>query len=582
MKPPFLAGPGSENGSSLLPVLVIVGVSVLLYTAAATWTAHTVSMNNRHNVYNSTVAAAEAATEQALAHLASDFLNQSFKPANLDRYRSQVPALDWATGYRFTDGAGGLGKNWVESSAGIQVTNLDSQFKGLYGLAYSCRIKSAASPLNTPYNITAAVQQDLQLAAVPVFQFAIFYQMNLEINPGPAMQITGKVHSNATLYSAPGTALEYMDAVTAVGRIINDRDPNDPQYGSTKVTPVFDNGKLEQVSALNLPICTNNDPALVRQILEVPPAGEVYSSVQAQQRLYNRVDLVVTTTASKVTVRTGGWAGFNTIPPNVGTGTNPPTQYSFIRTNASFYDQREGKNTLVTDIDVGALAQWITNAVPTLDESALVSLGHELNSIYVDDQRADSSQLTAVRVVNGHQLPPQGLTVATRLPLYVLGNYNAASGNLGTTNTSASRPAALLGDAITVLSPAWSDANANSSSSTLSQRSASDTTVNAAFLGGIVPTGNYNGVTHYSGGVENFPRFLEDWSNKTFTYNGSMVVMFPSHYATNFWVNPGTYYNAPIRHWAFDTNFKDYSRLPPASPQVLKIVRGQWRVVAAR
>ena len=124
------------------------------------------------------------------------------------------------------------------------------------------------------------------------------------------------------------------------------------------------------------------------------------------------------------------------------------------------------------------------------------------------------------------------------------------------------------------------DTNSNKS---LGSRPAQDTTVNAAFLGGIVQTTNSAGVGHYSGGVENFPRFLEDWSGKTITYNGSMVVMFPSQSATNFWVSPSlaNYYTAPTRKWAFDSNFLDYRKLPPVTPQVRKVIRGQWTVIAA-
>ena len=64
------------------------------------------------------------------------------------------------------------------------------------------------------------------------------------------------------------------------------------------------------------------------------------------------------------------------------------------------------------------------------------------------------------------------------------------------------------------------------------------------------------------------------------TYNGSMVVMFASRQATNFWIGPGTYYNAPTRKWGFDKNFLDASKLPPGTPQVRKLQRGQWSVAA--
>ena len=72
----------------------------------------------------------------------------------------------------------------------------------------------------------------------------------------------------------------------------------------------------------------------------------------------------------------------------------------------------------------------------------------------------------------------------------------------------------------------------------------------------------------YSGGVENFIRLLENWNSFTLTYNGSIVVMFPSQYATNKWQQTGVYYTAPRRNWAFDVNFTDPNQLPPLTPVV--------------
>ena len=145
--------------------------------------------------------------------------------------------------------------------------------------------------------------------------------------------------------------------------------------------------------------------------------------------------------------------------------------------------------------------------------------------------------------------------------------------HLGTTNTSLTRPAALVGDSINILSAAWSDA---SSSLPLASRTAADTTVNAALLGGIVPSSG----SFYSGGVENFPRFLENWSGRKLAYNGSMVVMFFSHLATAPWGGSDVY-SPPNRQWTFDLNFMDVTRLPPGTPEVRALVRAQWTTLRA-
>ena len=159
------------------------------------------------------------------------------------------------------------------------------------------------------------------------------------------------------------------------------------------------------------------------------------------------------------------------------------------------------------------------------------------------------------------------------------GNYNTTDGSgsssVGVNTTTYTKPAALIGDAITVLSGAWTDAN---STAALNSRNAADTTVNAAFLAGVVETVSGS----YSGGVENFPRFLENWSGRSLYYNGSMVVMYPSRYARGNWGGTGdTYgiYNPPARRWAFDVNFRDVTKLPPATPAARKLVRNTWKMI---
>ena len=206
--------------------------------------------------------------------------------------------------------------------------------------------------------------------------------------------------------------------------------------------------------------------------------------------------------------------------------------------------------------------------------------------IHVDDKRTvstSSGNEPGVVVHNGALLPPSGLTVVTPEPLYVRGHYNvrddpAVSMNLGNHDTSHTKPAALMGDAITILSQNWPLGTVAYGSGAFSSRVAVATTINAAILAGIVETSP----GQYSGGVENFPRFLEDWNNVNFTYNGSMVVMFPSQIATGLWQGTGDsigIYNPPIRDWAFDENFRDPTKLPPGTPSVRVLIRGAWAMV---
>ena len=566
----------SSTGYALVMVMIFLGISLVILAGALKWTATTSLVTQRHNQYTSTVAAAEAATEAVIARMTRDFQYQGVN-TNLSAYSLLTPGAfvtnGWADHYEFSDGQGNSNRTFVTSTGPSAVTNLNSEFAGLYGLVSPYRVVSNAREKNTPYEIVAGVKQDFQLALIPIFQFAIFYTIDLEINPGPAMIVTGKVHGNSDLYVAPVNGLQFNDSVTAVGNIYTHRNPEDPQAAfSTQVPPVYLAQHKPHVSALTLPIGTNNTPDQVRRILEVPPFNEDPRSPMGKQRYFNKSDLIVQVTDSGVGVETGQWNGFASVPRDSTNG------YSFVRTNLSFFDTRENKWTLGTEIDVGALKSWMGSAGSSLNGLGVTKMGHPLNSVYVDDERSRPGRITVVRVTNGRTLPPAGLTVSTRLPLYVLGHFNAPNTTPGLTDTSATLPSSLVGDAITVLSSNWSDASSNKS---LGQRTAGNTSVNAAFLSGIVKSAASGGQKYYSGGVENFPRFVEDWSGKTLTYNGSMVVMFESQFGKAFWQEPGNYYNAPVRKWAFDLNFMDPRKLPPGTPMIEKLVRGQWNVVAA-
>lgn len=197
-----------------------------------------------------------------------------------------------------------------------------------------------------------------------------------------------------------------------------------------------------------------------------------------------------------------------------------------------------------------------------------------------------------VRLINGTTIPgkydadtPQdtlGFAFASENGVYVKGNYNATGVSyIGTPtpatsflpqNTASHVPASIAGDAITVLSNAWNDANSFSSPYSMSGRDASDTTVRFAMLAGdaissLNATPNQGGGNpRMNGGVHNFKRFLENWGSNYLNYSGSLINMFNSHNNNGAFKCCVKVYSPPNRNWVFDTTFLDPNRLPPATP----------------
>lgn len=567
-----------QRGQALLLVMAFAVISMIILAGALNWTSTNARLTSRNNEYWKAAAAAEAASEKLLSRIIHDFRNgdESDVVNNLSNYRSAIPTIGeyagWE-GWTFTDPATGTNGVYVvrDTVGARQYVELNSQYAGLIGLASTYSIIANARPASAPGRnpVSAGVRQQFQLATIPIFQFAIFYGVPMEIHPGQAFNVTGRVHSNDAIYYSSGAGLHFRSHVTSVGELINGVMPGDPN-SSRGNNFTFHGEADEKTSHLSLPIGTNNTPEAVRQILEPPPFGESHTSAMGKERYYNRAEMIITVENGGITVTSGRQDNFAT--------TVPEEEWQlFIDTSNAFKDWREEKTVLPVDIDVAALGNW--SGTNSNIKSSLGGL--EVSAIYVDDKRTTAaSELPAVRVRNGRELPARGLTVSTSRPLYVQGHFNQPdNAHLGTTNTTATKPASFAADAVTVLSENWDDGDSWGGS--LGSRVAHNTTVNAAFLAGIVPTAEPNETKRYSGGVENYPRFLEKWSGKSFRYNGSMVVLFHSEHATGGWKYGGSIYEAPARDWAFDLNFMDPTKLPPGTPMLTALVRGQWDMVGA-
>jgi hypothetical protein len=391
-------------------------------------------------------------------------------------------------------------------------------------------------------------------------------------------------------------AVTSCSTVTAPGRGgVNLWTLTDPTTWAT----TFNAGYTTNVSSITLAMTMTN----THSIIEIPPAGESPLSVQGQSRLFNQAQFVLivtngaTSTNPPTVLLTLQTSYSGSVPGNdpakinasivnaspIMLNTNSVIPVPFLSLTNTFVDQRQLSTTqFVTQIDVGQLATWFTtNTVAT----GKFTSGAYPTILYVADRRnIGSPRQAVVRLVNASRLPYNaglGFSVATQNPLYVLGNYNIttsiagtnlASG-LGSTTNGASVPAALLSDALTILSPSWLDSQ---SSGSYSSRNASSMTLNAAIVTGNIPSTGTSAST-FSGGVHNLTRFLENWTGDTLTLNTSIMCLFSSQMATNQFQMPGAYYTPPTRNWGFDTTYYSPNKQPPGVPCALVPIRFNWQ-----
>lgn len=568
----------SKRANVLLMVLVMVGVSLTLVAAIFGYGSTNAKQNQRAADYYAATAAAEAATEKLVAQITSDYRNYGDGWINLhmSQYITNVPnpseSAQW-TNYDFVNIAGDPGKVDLQYYNVPGFAPINGQYGPLKAWVDRYRVIANARLKSSRDSVVGSVFQDIELDRIPIFQYAVFFNTILEFTPLPAMDVTGPVHCNTNIYFNPYGTLTLWNDVTAAGSIVMGPNPIGP-FGNLGGPTTFKAKHDQGVSTLNLPIGTNNSPAAVHQVLELPASGENPGSSVGQQRFYNKADLLIMCSNTTITVKAGPASGITNI-----IGTND--YGSWLSTNKSFYSMRELKTVRPIQIDVSKLVLWnASNSVLRPNLAARPNGIADIRIIYIYDGRTFTAvNESGVRLINGDTLPPKGLTVATPAPIYIQGHYNCPAANRGTTNTVGTLPASVCGDAVTVLSTAWNDTNSVGSTA-LSTRIAANTTVNTAILTGIVATTGSSD----SGGVENFPRFLEDWTGKTLWYSGSMVCMFYSQVATGLWNgigDPPGIYNPPTRVWGLDANFSDENKLPPGTPAITVLVRSRWRTPAA-
>jgi hypothetical protein len=201
----------------------------------------------------------------------------------------------------------------------------------------------------------------------------------------------------------------------------------------------------------------------------------------------------------------------------------------------------------------------------------------------------------ALKLVNGAaaggstlttMLSGLGLTVASENPVYVQGNYNVSTaGTFGSALTD-HRPAAVIADAVTLLSSNWNDIRSFLDPQDPSGRPAVTTWYRLAIASG--KTLAFARPTAFScyqdfgtdGGAHNFLRYIEDWGGDTVNYRGGLISFFTSRQAVGTYKCCTNVYYAPgSRAYSFDTEFLQLNLLPPKPPTFRDVNTLTFRMV---
>ena len=449
-------------------------------------------------------------------------------------------------------------------------------FQNLTASVFDYDLRSVA--VNTDGATEAQLDLALEARLIPLFQFMVFFDKDLELTPGPSMTFNGPIHTNGFLYVDPFNTLDITGDVTVAGNFYRGRKHTGSCRSGTATV-------LDPVTPRSLPTCSSPRTLIgqsdvtawngaisldVDQVTVPPPSAlDPMAGSQYWDRADLRVVLDLTGTPS-VTIRNGDNSVDAARTGSLVACANSP------RHTATFYSEREGTSVDMLDVDVDALldcahTQNLLEFGRPLDDTSEGGLVLYLGVLGPNQAGLNNY---GVRLSDGDELAadaalapdPVGVTFVTNQAIFTHGDFNSVN----------KRPAALLADSFNVLSEGWSPANwpptDHAVGTALSSRGAATTTVNAAVLAGTDTTGGADGLPgqdsgSYSGGVHNMPRHHEDWTGVTFNYMGSLVSLNEPLHVDGALVVGYPQYSPPNRNYAFDTDFNDPAKLPPMTPR---------------
>jgi len=480
------------------------------------------------------------------------------------------------------------------------------------------------------------LKERIRILETPLVQYFMFYGQtgggaDLELFPGPEMNMWGRIHSNGDIYigsSGDGRGgfsrinlRNYDDQgnlsphlMSASGKITTQFKYSGQSFDNTvfvktsnegttfspteALPPTIDkSNESEQESRFNDYVLVN-EPKFVTPSISLIERGGFYEK-RAKNPKTNKIDSIIITgtgglgsgnievsvsrpTLTNVTdlIKTGRTTSGNSIPG---------LPFPIIQeTRNAFEDCREDDRSVdTTDIDINALQRWY---VAYLASQGL-SLGG--NGILVYTSRSPDSSFTnhngnlqairLVRIDRFHSIPEllDETTLVTDNPLYVQGDFNSIN----------TKGVALVSDAFNILSndfvnhyPGYGSIPPNGGKVCGYGQEVlfyyfrgSETTVNAAIF-----TGNVHNRVTDGDGAHVFPRFHEWWHVKpNFPYKasvlnilGSFINLWTSKQANSEWCPAGgDCYSAPIRNWGWDVRFEDPNFWPPFVPSVFSVER---------
>jgi hypothetical protein len=215
-----------QKGIALITALMVL-ILVSALAVGMCWMVMTDQRLGGNNQYRETAFyGAEAGMEKLTADVGNQFAtNGSLSTANMITIAGNPPQIP---GIQYLNASGAstyqilCGTPLVSPCVPVSqnATMLPpSPYAGMQGLITPFTLEVAAQSISSGAEVK--LQRQVQVVAIPVFQFGIYSASDLSYFAGPPFDFGGRVHTNGNLWLAANTGPLYLaDKVTVVGQVV--------------------------------------------------------------------------------------------------------------------------------------------------------------------------------------------------------------------------------------------------------------------------------------------------------------------------------------------------------------------------
>ena len=200
-----------QDGSALvIAVFVLALISVFVTLALTRSSMEAVAVGNE-TAEGRTFYAAQGSLELMTRNFNKTFeLKIHPSDADLNAVRNGIVPRLWED-YTFK-------QELDKTSDSVTVVLPGGEFAGLYAIRDNWRLRTTATDAS---GVQVQLTRNVLNNRIPIFQFGIFYDDDLELYRPPRFSFGGRVHSNRHFFISPGSEGVYFDSrVTAVGQIV--------------------------------------------------------------------------------------------------------------------------------------------------------------------------------------------------------------------------------------------------------------------------------------------------------------------------------------------------------------------------